>query len=411
MTRTTFRLAARNTLRRRARTFFTAGMVLFAVAVLLVASTWVGGIFSMMLSGMTAMGGHVRVVDPEFAAREELMPLYENLEKTTPLVALLERQPGVLAVEPRIMTGVTVTQGEEIGDVFAMAVGANERYFREQLGAKEKLIAGTWFTGAPDELIAGAKVAERTGARVGDELVLLGATQDGSLSPIKGKLVGIVRSGAIMLDQQVWLPLEKARWLTDIPEGATELLVFAAGLEEGRALAGQLKALPELRPYAVQSWDEREPLKSMIGTVAGMQGAIVFTFVFLAALGIWNTMTMSVLERTHEIGVLRAMGMSRLSVVGMFVGEALAIAAVGGGLGLLLGVGPAWLLETRGIHIGDRLASSAQAVVSETIRGDLTLEGMVNAFALGLLMALLGSLLPALRAASIQPVSAIRSGR
>jgi putative ABC transport system permease protein len=122
-------------------------------------------------------------------------------------------------------------------------------------------------------------------------------------------------------------------------------------------------------------------------------------------------MTMSVLERTHEIGVLRAMGMSRLSVVGMFVGEALAIAVVGGTFGLLLGLGPAWLLETRGIHIGARLASSTQSVISETIRGDLTLQGMVNAFALGLLMALLGSLLPALRAASIQPVSAIRSGR
>lgn len=411
MTRTTLRLAVRNTLRRRARTAFTTGMVLFAVAMLLVATTWVGGIFSTMLSAMTAVGGHVRVVDPEFAAREELMPLYENLEQTAPLVALLERQPGVVAVEPRITTGVTVTKGEEIGDIFALAVGASERYFREQVGAKEKLIAGSWFTGAPDELIVGVKVAERTGAQVGDELVLLGATQDGSLSPIKGRLVGIVRSGAGVLDQQVWLPLEKARWLTDIPEGATELLVFTAGLEEGKAVASQLKALPELKAYAIQAWDEREPLKSLIGTVAGMQGVIVFTFVFLAALGIWNTMTMSVLERTHEIGVLRAMGMSRLEVVGMFVGEALAIAVAGGILGLLLGMGPAWLLETRGIHIGDRLASSAQTMISETIRGDLTPEAMIRAFALGLLMALLGSLLPALRAASIQPVSAIRSGR
>ena len=411
MTRSTVRLAARNTLRRKARTFFTAGMVVFSVAVLVVALTWVGGLFGSILTSITAVGGHVRIVDPDFAAREEMMPLYENLEVTAPLVAAIERQPGVVSVEPRIATGVTVTKGEEIGEVFAMAVGANDRYFREQLRGKEKLAAGEWFSGGPDELVAGAKIAERTGAKVGDELVLLGATQDGSLSPIKGKLVGIISTGGGMLDQQIWMPLDKARWLVDIPEGATELLVFAEGLEGGKALATRLQTLPELGAYAVQSWHEREPLKSMTAVAMGIQGVIVLTFVFLAALGIWNTMTMSVLERTHEIGVLRAMGMSRLAVVGLCVGEALSIAVAGGGFGVLLGVGPAWLLETKGITLGERVTGQLNAPIPETIRGDLTLEVIVTALLLGLLMAVLGSLLPALRAASIQPVSAMRSGR
>ncbi len=410
MTRSTLRLAARNALRRRARTFFTAGMVVFAVAVLVVALTFVEGVFGTMVAAATSLGGHVRVADPGFVAREELMPLYEHVERTAPLVELIERQPGVAAVEPRIATGVTVTRGEEIGDVLALAVGASERYFRERLDAKTKLVSGGWFTGSPDEIIAGAKVAERTGAKVGDELVLLGVTQDGSLSPIKGRLVGIVAQGG-MLDQQVFLPLERVRWLTDISEGATELLVFAGSLEEGRLVADRLKALPELRGYAVQSWAEREPLRSMTAAMAGMRGIIVFTFVFLAALGIWNTMTMSVLERTHEIGVLRAMGMSRTRVVGLLVGEALAIAAAGGMAGLLLGIGPAWLLETRGIRIGERLAGSFSAPVSQTVYGDLTPAVVIIALAMGLLMALLGSVVPAIRAASIQPVSAMRSGR
>jgi putative ABC transport system permease protein len=161
----------------------------------------------------------------------------------------------------------------------------------------------------------------------------------------------------------------------------------------------------------VQSWSEREPLKSMVASVNGMEGIIVFTFVFLTALGIWNTMTMSVLERTHEIGVLRAMGMSRPGLVGLFLGEAMAIATVGGAVGLLLGLGPAWLLETRGIRVGERLAGSMNAPISETLRGDLNARTVVLVFALGLVMSLLGSLVPALRAASIQPVSAMKSGR
>jgi putative ABC transport system permease protein len=411
MLRTMTRLAARNTLRRRTRTLLTAGMVVFGVALLLIALTWVRGISGQMLSQATELSGHVRVVDPDYAAREELLPLYENLEQTAPLVALLESQPGVTGAEPRISAGVTVTVGEEIGDVFAMAVGASERYFRERVKAQDRLVAGTWFTGGADELIAGARVVEEAGAKIGDELVLLGVTQDGSLSPIKGRLVGVIRGGNALVDQQVFVPLEKMRWLADIPEGATELLVFGERYEQGAALARSLRALPELQAYAVQSWDEREPWKSLAASVSGMQGVIIFIIVFLTALGIWNTMMMSVLERTHEIGVLRAMGLSRLGAIGLFIGEALAIGVGGGVVGLALGAVPAWLLEEHGVRIGERTAGSMSVPVSETVRGDLSLESVVMAFGLGLLMAVLGGTLPALRAASIQPVSAMRSGR
>lgn len=405
------KLATRNAMRRPLRTALTAGMVVFAVALLLIAQTWIGGAMGGMLAASTAQSGHVRVVTPGFVEREALSPLDENLVEVEPLVKRLREQPGVTAVEPRIVTGVLVTVGEEIGDVHAGAMGANETYFREQLKLKERVVQGTWFTGAPDELIAGVKVAELTGAKVGDELLLLGMTQDGSMSPVTGRLVGIVSTGGTGTDQQVLLPLERVQWLTDIPGGATELLVFGDDYRSGATLAARLSALPELERYAVQSWDSREPWKSLAKTSGTMTTAIMLVIVFLAALGIWNTMMMSVLERTHEIGVLRALGLSRLGTMKLFVGEALAIGVLGGLAGLALGLGPSWLLQKHGVHVGQQAASSTSLGMSETIYGDLTFEGIALAFCLGLLMAVLGSILPALRGASIQPVSAMRSGR
>ncbi|MFN7132342.1 MAG: ABC transporter permease, partial [Myxococcales bacterium] len=405
----TMRLAARNLLRRKLRTGLTAGMVTMGVALLMLALTWVGGAMGGAMATATAAGGHVRIVDPDFAAREELMPLEENLPETAPLVALLRSQPGVRAVEPRITAGVTVSAGEEIGEVFALAVGAEPSYFEAQLRANEKLVQGGWFSGGADELVLGRKVAAQAKAKPGDEVLLLGMTQDGSLSPIKGRVVGVV--GGSGLEQQVLVPLEKLRWLTDISEGATELLVYGDDYRDAPSLARGLRNLPGLKPYAVDAWSEREPWRSLGATVKGMQGIIVFVVVFLAALGIWNTMTMSVLERTHEIGVLRALGLSRPGAVAMFVGEGAVIGVLGGLAGLLLGLGPAWLLEHHGIHIGAKVASSSEIPLGETVYGDLTLSVMGWSFALGLLMAILGSVLPALRAASIQPVSAMRSGR
>ena len=408
---TTTRLALRNTLRRRTRTLLTAGMVVCSVALLLVALSWLRGIFGTLLTNAAALDGHVRIVTRPFAAHEELLPLYENIADTSAVQKLLLAQPHVREVQPRIITGVTVTVGEEIGDVLAPVIGGSLDYFRDKLAAKDKLLAGRFFSGADDEVIAGAKLVEELGAKLGDELVMLGMTQDGSLSSIKAKLVGIVNMGGGRLDQQAFVPLSRVQYLTDIPEGATELLVYAERFEDAAELAGQLSALPALKDYDVRAWSQREPWKTITGTMGVIEGIIVSVVVFLTALGIWNTMMMSVLERTHEIGVLRALGLSRWGTVRMFVGEALAIALVGGLAGLALGAYPAWWLEKYGLHLGSRVAASSSIQITETVYGQLTWSSAGSALGLGMLMALLGSLVPALRASSIEPVSAMKSGR
>lgn len=410
MIATQLRLAARNSLRRKVRTGLTAGMVVAGVSLLLLLLTWVNGATQGMLGGATAAGGHVRVVDPDYSAREELAPLEENIPEVAPLVEALREQPGVVAVEPRITAGVSVTVGDEAGEVFARAVGARASYFRERLAAHDKLIAGAWLGGAQDEIVLGANVAEDADATIGDRVRLLGTTRDGSLSAIEGTVVGIVR-GDGELNQLVLAPLATLQRQIGIPAGATEVLIYGAEYESAGELASSLREVPALASYAVEAWSEREPWRSMAASAEASQSAIVLIMVLLVALGIWNTMMMSVLERTHEIGVLRALGMSRLAVVGLFVGEAIAIGVVGGALGVALGAIPSYLLEKHGLHIGEQAAANNQLAMSSTIYGDLSVEGVVMAFGLGLLMATLGSLLPSLRAASIPPVSAMRSGR
>jgi putative ABC transport system permease protein len=213
-----------------------------------------------------------------------------------------------------------------------------------------------------------------------------------------------------MVDRQVLMPLDRMQWLTDIPDGATEVLVFGSVHEEVPAIASQLRGVPGLAGLTVQAWNEREPLGSMTQMVATTRFIIAFIVGLLAALGIWNTMTTSVLERTREIGVLRAMGLTRVGAVALFVFEALTIAVVGGVAGLALGAGPSWLLEKYGIRIGEQTAAQMSMPIAETLYGQLTLSVVMTAFLLGLATAAVGSLLPALRAASIQPVSAMRTG-
>jgi ABC-type lipoprotein release transport system permease subunit len=406
---TMIQLASRNTLRRPARTAFTAGMVTVSVALLLIAISLLGGIFGQILKDGIGSAGDVRIAQSEYVQREETMPLFANLADVDALAKRVEQVEGVRAAEPRIITGVTVTIGLEIGDIFARVVGANERYYLDRLRLKDKLVSGAWFSGQPDELIAGKWVVDQLHAKLGDELVLLGSTQDGSMSSIKGRLVGVAHGTGV--EQTIMLPLERAQYLTDMPGAATELLLYGDDYHQAGALAARVRTLPGLQERKVQAWNERDPWQAITATVEGVMGLMIFIIGLLTSLGIWNTMTMTVLERTSELGVLRAMGMSRPRMVLLVLLEAVAISVVGGGVGVTLGAIPAWVLSTRGIHYGSRIAADATIGLSETMYGQFDLTIVTRCFLLGVVMALVGSLIPALRAASIQPVTAMRSGR
>jgi putative ABC transport system permease protein len=117
--------------------------------------------------------------------------------------------------------------------------------------------------------------------------------------------------------------------------------------------------------------------------------------VIIGAIGMLNTMIMSVFERTREIGILRAIGWRRGRIVRMVIGEALLLSIVGALLG---GLGA--MLLTRGL--------SALPAASGFIAGDISLHVLSYGFVLALLVGLLGGMYPALRAAFLLPTEALR---
>jgi len=405
------KLAGRNATRKPLRTALTAGMVVVGTGLLVVSLSWLNGIFGGMIDQAIGASGHVRIVKQEFLDREKLMPLYENIPEVQPILDAVTAHPDIVAAYPRIMGGATVTVGEEIGEVFGLVQGAPAEYFTKWVQLDAALTEGRFFEAGTEEVVLGHEVAKRAGAKLGDEVVLLGMTQDGSISPIKGELVGIVRQGNGLVDRGIFVPFARMQWMTDIPDGAIEVVAY--GREKGGAipLAAAMRDLPEVEGLSVQAWSESEMWANMLKMVDAIRGMLVFVLVFLAALGVWNTMMMSVLERTDEIGVMRAMGMGRLGAVLLFVGEASAIAILGGVVGVGLGAIPAWYLTKNGIEIGEQVTQNIEIPFSTTMYAELSPDVMVQAFAMGLVMAVIGSALPALRAALIQPVVAMRSGR
>jgi putative ABC transport system permease protein len=406
------RMALRNALRNQRRTALTALTVTLGTALLTVGLSWFTGIANSAISASTEMTGHVRVATPRFVEREHLMPLAENIAQTDPLVERLARVPGVVAVWPRIMMGVAATRADqELGENFGL-MQAMDLAWIERQGLRQRISSGAWFTSdGKGEALVGRQLAKDMGLSAGEEAIFIGQTQDGSLAPMKARVVGIVDTGMGVLDRMVWVPLEQGRWMADIPGGALEIVLFAEDRDDAPALAAAAQsALPPELPLVVQAWSSREPMASIMAMNYGILRLVSAVIIFIAGLGVLNTMLMSVLERTAEVGVLKALGMRTSSVIALFTLEALFIATSGGVLGAVLGSLGGLYLEDHGYDLGEGASDLAGSMpIHRVLHADWSPEIALIALGCGMAMALVGSLLPAWRAARIQPVVAMSS--
>jgi len=402
-----FRLAFLNATRNTTRSLLTAGIIVGGTALFIISISWLDGVFNQLLGTASETSGHVRVVTPGYAERAALNPQDENIDDVAPVLAAVRSNSAVTAAYPIIETGGTLSVGDEIGDVFGSVIGAPAEYFLEKADYDAQLVQGRWLEEGKDELVLGYKLAKRTGAKIGDEVVVLGATQDGSMSPVKGTLAGIVRGGG-PVDRRVFVDYAKAEYMLDVPNGAMKVIVYGEDFEDAGDLAASLSAMPALSELAIDDWSALPPWSQSVGMMGTIRFVIMFMVAFLAGLGVWNTMMMSVLERTHEIGVLRAMGMTRPGAVFLFLFEGIAIAILGGIGGVIAGVLPTLYMETQGFVYPESIMEKVPFRVPDTLYADLTMEIVVLAFVTALITAVIGTILPALRAASIQPDTAMR---
>ncbi len=207
----------------------------------------------------------------------------------------------------------------------------------------------------------------------------------------KGQLLGFD------MDDTVYIPVARALRLFDLG-GVHEIdLLYAAGSDVDqleKSVTERLVARHGQEDFTVVTQQQMlDVLDSVLGVLTFAVGALGGISLLVGGVGVLTIMTIAVTERTAEVGLLRALGAGQWQVLGMFLGEAVVLAALGGALGLLLGLGGALLLGL--------LVPALPVAVS--------LFYLALAEGLAVVIGLLAGVVPARRAASLEPVQALRA--
>lgn len=236
------------------------------------------------------------------------------------------------------------------------------------------------------EVILGRQTAEVLGVGVGRTLRLLESNF---------RVVGIYETGLAFEETGVVIGLREAQSLTGRSHQVMWYGIKLRDAGEAKVARAELQAaFPDLTfSLTSQLTEDQAQFQQMQRGV----DAVLFFAVLIGGIGILNTMLMSVLERTREIGVLRALGWRRRHVIGMILQESLILGSIGSISGILMGLGLSWLMT---------LAPSMASVGA----GDPVYkpELFVKAIVVGMVAGVAGGLYPAWRAANLSPIEALQ---
>ncbi len=398
-----FRTAWLNLWRNPRRSSVNIAAMTLALYVLLLYSGLVAGMMRDMEANIVELElGDAQIVAPGYRDDPDLYTRIPESEGVTESI----RASGFRA-SPRILAWGLVAADESSAGVEFRGVDvtadASVSRIHEHTGS------GTWLDPAiPGGVVIGRRLARMLGVEVGAELVVVTQGLDGAMAYDLVTVQGILNAVGDKTDMAgVFVHADTLRELLGIDQGVHRIVVRRPEGSELEAAAAELRRVaPGLE---VETWRELNPtLSSMLDSATQAIG-VMYVIVYAAvAIQILNAMSKASYERIREIGVQKALGVGPGQIFGLMTIEAGFQAVVASAIGLLLGIPSLMWLAEHGVDMRMMGSISMMGIAMQPIwYAELTMDTLVGPVGTLLVMTLLATLLPATKAARIDPVEAL----
>lgn len=319
------KFAVQNTLRNRRRSLVTVSIAALGTAGILLAGGFALYTYESLAEAAARDSGHLVLGKPDQFVKDEETPLQHGLDNATELRNQLLADPAVRSVLPKIEFSGLISNGDKSIVMIGLGVEPDSEFAIKgpflTVNQGQVLASGS----AEPEVMLGDALARNLKAQPGSSLTLLASTTDGALNAMDVRVKGIFATGTPEIDKRlVYADIATTQRLLNTQK-VSSLGVFLSRMAQTQPMQAQFaKAHPAL---TVQTWEDQaffyKSVRDLYNRIFGALGLIIGVIVVFV---VTNAMSMAIIERTREIGTLRALGtlpsqmLRTLSLEGMVLG-------------------------------------------------------------------------------------------
>ena len=407
-----FKISYRNLKRNGRRTLLTTSLITLGVVFVLLYTALSGSFKNYTVGQITdSVMGHIQIHKKGYVASVDNLPLDKNLNaKMLEFIeSKLETNPYIASYSYRIKFGAMFSNFTSTTNIRLNAIDPEDEFetlplLRDRvLDMNETLKAGEIIV--PELLIKGMDV------KIGDTIVLVANNKSGSVNGINLKVAGILgqvmgpggRDGYIHMDDA-----KKVLRMNNEVE-VSEIVLRLKDVEQLSVAEKSLQPILEKlnkegkSVFEIHTWQQLSPFYNIIKMIDLMNVSIKIILISIVLISILNVMIMSVYERIREIGTIAAIGTPPMSIVKLFLCEGLMMGALGAFLGSLLSLGIVFILNF--VKITYSFGQQSGLVLIPK----LALSDVLSVSAIVIVISLIASISPSIKASRLDPVEALRT--
>ena len=399
------KIAIRNAFRNRRRSFLNVFMIASAVASLILFE----GFTHNMVEGLRettieTQTGHLQIASNNFWQKKKLKPKENLITNFSKILKELKTDSRIKYAAGRIEFFGLLSHNDDSMSARVMTVDPEKEFSRNKYFHYRQ---GKELTSKmPFEVAVGSGLARKLNITPGSSVTVLTHTYEGIVNAMDFTVSGIFQTDIAEFDDNTLLmPLKTAQDLLDTK--AVEQIII--GLHSSWDTKSVLDSLvPKLSSIAsdtgVKTWFQLATLYKQVSMFNRVQNLIIqLILMTLVMLSIANTVGMSIMERTGEIGTLRALGEQRHSIVIQFLFEGFVLGAFGAIVGILCGIGMACLFNQMNIPV---LFPGASSPIF--IKITILIPAIIKSSLSGVLITVIAAIIPSYRSAKMNIVTALR---
>jgi len=406
------KLGLKNLTRQKRRHILTILVIAFAFFIYLFLDSLMEGMAEMSFNNIKDYEtGSIQLAYPAYWEDKDKLPLENLIDFNGDMEESLESMDGVLGISPELRFKANLNNG--IDEIEVQGVGISIEKYNNVFATQNHVIEGSMFVPGESKAVMGVKLAELMDLKVGDNITLLFRTKENTFNTIDLEISGLVHTPNPLINGgKVFVPLDVAREALKVENGVSMVSVKTNRNTDIDSAIEDIHQILLAKNLNIRAYSWMESAKTVIAvrTAEDAETAVMLTIILsIGMIGIINNVVLSSMERSREIGMMKALGMREWEIVLVFMVEATGLGILGGLAGCILGYAGVWWITEVGYdlsYIGGDMSSYGVPIIDK-IYGAWNYPSFVFIFFFGIVVALLSSIVPAYWAAHKDPVKAI----